>query len=164
MDQMNNRLAAKKRKKITRKAKKGWRDDIDLVQMKGITWGRGGRLRDEWRRDEEDYILQWMDRASCQASEEQSMNTTVTGKRCKESRGLKIVESVSYNARHRVSVVVHRLCGLAVRHSLRDREVRGSILGRVKPRTFNMVLAADPPSVWHYGRSAKSGRPGVRIM
>ncbi|GFS09077.1 hypothetical protein ElyMa_006611600 [Elysia marginata] len=26
-----------------------------------------------------------------------------------------------------------KLCGLAVRHSLRDREVRDSILGRVKP-------------------------------
>ncbi|GFR84061.1 hypothetical protein ElyMa_004141400 [Elysia marginata] len=59
----------------------------------------------------------------------------------------------------------HRLCGLGVRHSLGvgDREVRGSILlDRVKPRTLKLVLAADPPSVWHYGFSVKSGRPGVR--
>ncbi|GFS08068.1 hypothetical protein ElyMa_006584400 [Elysia marginata] len=46
-----------------------------------------------------------------------------------------------------------RLCGLAVRNSLRDREVRGSIPGRVKPRTLKLVLAADPPSFWHYGFS-----------
>ncbi|GFS06825.1 hypothetical protein ElyMa_004714600 [Elysia marginata] len=57
-----------------------------------------------------------------------------------------------------------RLCGLAVRHSLRDQEVRGSIPGRVKPRTLKLVQAADPPSAWHYGFSAKSGGPGVRIM
>ncbi|GFS08689.1 hypothetical protein ElyMa_001281000 [Elysia marginata] len=57
-----------------------------------------------------------------------------------------------------------RLCGLAVRHSLRDREVRDSIPGRVKLRTLILVLAADLPSVWHYGFSAKTGRPGVRIM
>ncbi|GFR95673.1 von Willebrand factor D and EGF domain-containing protein-like [Elysia marginata] len=44
-----------------------------------------------------------------------------------------------------------RLCGLAVRHSIRDREVSGSIPGRVKPRTLKLVLAADPPSVLHYG-------------
>ncbi|GFS22775.1 hypothetical protein ElyMa_006960200 [Elysia marginata] len=56
-----------------------------------------------------------------------------------------------------------RLC-LAVRYSLRDREMRGSIPGRVKPRTLKLVLAADPPSVWHYGFSAMSGRAGVRIM
>ncbi|GFS25182.1 hypothetical protein ElyMa_005177200 [Elysia marginata] len=42
--------------------------------------------------------------------------------------------------------------------------VVGSIPGRVKPRTLKLVLAADPPSVWHYGFSATSGRPGVRIM
>ncbi|GFS22211.1 hypothetical protein ElyMa_006944900 [Elysia marginata] len=48
-----------------------------------------------------------------------------------------------------------RLCG---------REVRGSIPGRVKPRTLKLVLAADPPCVWYCGFSAKSGRPGVRIM
>ncbi|GFR84085.1 hypothetical protein ElyMa_004142100 [Elysia marginata] len=36
--------------------------------------------------------------------------------------------------------------------------------GRVKPRTLILVLAADPPSAWHNGFSAKSGRPGVRIM
>ncbi|GFR92332.1 hypothetical protein ElyMa_000865600 [Elysia marginata] len=59
---------------------------------------------------------------------------------------------------------VARLCGLAVRRSLRDREVCGSIPGRVIPRTLKSVLAADPPSVWHYGFSAKSGWPGVRIM
>ncbi|GFR81197.1 hypothetical protein ElyMa_002334800 [Elysia marginata] len=31
-------------------------------------------------------------------------------------------------------------------------------------QTKEMVLAADPPGVWHYGFSAKSGRPGARIM
>ncbi|GFS02574.1 hypothetical protein ElyMa_006448000 [Elysia marginata] len=40
----------------------------------------------------------------------------------------------------------------------------GSIPGRVKLRTSKLVLVADPPGVWHYGFSAKSGRPGVRIM
>ncbi|GFR80752.1 hypothetical protein ElyMa_000588300 [Elysia marginata] len=39
--------------------------------------------------------------------------------------------------------------------------MRGSIPGRVK---LKLVLAADPPNVWHYRVSAKSGRPGVRIM
>ncbi|GFS11111.1 hypothetical protein ElyMa_001339100 [Elysia marginata] len=62
------------------------------------------------------------------------------------------------------SYILHRLCGLAVRYCSRDREERGSIPGRVKPRTLNLVLAADPPSVWHYGFSVKSGRPGVTIM
>ncbi|GFS20179.1 hypothetical protein ElyMa_003306800 [Elysia marginata] len=57
-----------------------------------------------------------------------------------------------------------RLCDLAVRHSFRDQEVRGSIPGRVKPRTLKLVLAADPPGVWHYGLSAKSDRPRDRIM
>ena len=41
---------------------KWWRDDI--VQMKGITWGREARQRDEWKRGAEGYILQWMDKAS----------------------------------------------------------------------------------------------------
>ncbi|GFS16274.1 hypothetical protein ElyMa_003209900 [Elysia marginata] len=57
-----------------------------------------------------------------------------------------------------------RLCGLVVGHSLGDRVVRGSIPGRVKLRTLKLVLAGDPPIVWHYGFSAKSGRPRVRIM
>ncbi|GFN77359.1 endonuclease-reverse transcriptase [Plakobranchus ocellatus] len=39
-----------------------WRDDI--VKMKGNTWSRDARDRDEWRRDAEGYILQWMDRDS----------------------------------------------------------------------------------------------------
>ncbi|GFR64674.1 hypothetical protein ElyMa_005512600 [Elysia marginata] len=54
-----------------------------------------------------------------------------------------------------------RLCGLAVRHSLRDREVRGSIAGRVTSRTLKLVSAAAPPSVWHYGFNVKSGWLGV---
>ncbi|GFR77556.1 hypothetical protein ElyMa_003971700 [Elysia marginata] len=58
----------------------------------------------------------------------------------------------------------HRLCGLAVRHSFRDRDVRSSIPGRDKPGTLKLVLAADPPSVWRCGFSVQSGRPGVRIM
>ena len=41
---------------------KRWRDDI--VQMKGITSGRDAGQRDDWRRDAEGYILQWMDGAS----------------------------------------------------------------------------------------------------
>ena len=41
---------------------KRWRDDI--VQMKGITWGRDAGQRDDWRRDAEGYTLQWMDGAS----------------------------------------------------------------------------------------------------
>ena len=41
---------------------KRWRDDI--VQMKGMTLGRDAGQRDDWRRDAEGYILQWMDRAS----------------------------------------------------------------------------------------------------
>ena len=32
--------------------------------MKGITWGRDAGQRDDWRRDAEGYILQWMDGAS----------------------------------------------------------------------------------------------------
>ncbi|GFR68974.1 hypothetical protein ElyMa_000291000 [Elysia marginata] len=60
---------------------------------------------------------------------------------------------------------IDRLCGLVVRHSLRDREVRGSIPGRVKPRTLKSALAADPPCVKHLcGFSVKPGRPGVRMM
>ncbi|GFN90689.1 endonuclease-reverse transcriptase [Plakobranchus ocellatus] len=39
-----------------------WRDDI--VKKKGNTWCRDARDRNEWRRDAEGYILQWMDRAS----------------------------------------------------------------------------------------------------
>ncbi|GFS13221.1 hypothetical protein ElyMa_004878300 [Elysia marginata] len=39
-----------------------------------------------------------------------------------------------------------------------------SFPGRVKPRSLKLVLAADPPSVWHYGFSVKYGRLGVRIM
>ncbi|GFR65361.1 hypothetical protein ElyMa_003655800 [Elysia marginata] len=65
---------------------------------------------------------------------------------------------------HMCSQRYDRLCGLAVRYSLGDREVRGSIPGRVKPRTLKLVLAVDLPSVCHYGFCAKSGRPGVRIM
>ncbi|GFS06823.1 hypothetical protein ElyMa_006554700 [Elysia marginata] len=58
----------------------------------------------------------------------------------------------------------YQLCGLTVILLLRDREVRGSIPGRVKPRTLSLVLVADPPGVWHYGFSVKSGQPVVRIM
>ncbi|GFO31657.1 endonuclease-reverse transcriptase [Plakobranchus ocellatus] len=39
-----------------------WLDDI--VKTKGNMWSRDARDRDEWRRDAEGYILQWMDRAS----------------------------------------------------------------------------------------------------
>ncbi|GFR65425.1 hypothetical protein ElyMa_000203400 [Elysia marginata] len=38
----------------------------------------------------------------------------------------------------------------------------GSIPGRVKPKALKLILAADPPSVWHYGFSAESGRPGCQ--
>ncbi|GFS14992.1 hypothetical protein ElyMa_003175600 [Elysia marginata] len=63
-----------------------------------------------------------------------------------------------------IGIIINRLCGQEVRHSLRDGVVRGSIPGRVKPRTLKLVLAADPPSIWYHGFSAKSSRPGVRIM
>ncbi|GFS21127.1 hypothetical protein ElyMa_005074400 [Elysia marginata] len=58
----------------------------------------------------------------------------------------------------------HRLCGLAVKTLAQRSGGSGSIPGRVKPRTLKLALAADPPCVWHYGFSAKSGRPGVSIM
>ncbi|GFR95200.1 hypothetical protein ElyMa_000937900 [Elysia marginata] len=64
----------------------------------------------------------------------------------------------------RSSIAHNWLCGQAVRHSLRAREVRGLIHGRVKLRTLKLVLAAAPPSVRHYGFSVKSGPPGVKIM
>ncbi|GFR97157.1 hypothetical protein ElyMa_004470400 [Elysia marginata] len=51
-----------------------------------------------------------------------------------------------------------------VRHLLRDREVRGSIPDPSQTKDFKMLSAADPPSVWHWGFSPKSGRPSVRIM
>ncbi|GFR82512.1 hypothetical protein ElyMa_000629100 [Elysia marginata] len=78
---------------------------------------------------------------------------------------IKIVHHLLAGDRQRIVYqhIVPALC-LAVRHPLRDRKVRGSIPARVKPRTLKVVSAADPPSVWHYGFSAKSGRPGVRIM
>ena len=50
------------RKRSRGRQVKRWRDDI--VQMKGITWGRDAGQRDDWRRDAEGYILQWMDGAS----------------------------------------------------------------------------------------------------
>ncbi|GFS23145.1 hypothetical protein ElyMa_006970000 [Elysia marginata] len=56
------------------------------------------------------------------------------------------------------------LCGLAVKTLAQRSEGTGSIPGRVKPKTLKLVLVADPPGVWHYRFSAKSGRPGVKIM
>ncbi|GFR75335.1 hypothetical protein ElyMa_000452500 [Elysia marginata] len=44
--------------------------------------------------------------------------------------------------KHQVSSVflyTDRLCGLAVRHSLRDREAYGSMSSRVKPRTLRLI-------------------------
>ncbi|GFR82612.1 hypothetical protein ElyMa_000631100 [Elysia marginata] len=58
----------------------------------------------------------------------------------------------------------HRLCGLAVKTLAQRSGGTGSIPGRVKPKTLKLVLVADPPGVWHYGFSVKSGPPGVRIM
>ncbi|GFO33009.1 endonuclease-reverse transcriptase [Plakobranchus ocellatus] len=49
-------------KRKRRRQARRWRDDI--VKKKGNTWSRDARDRDEWRRDAEGYILQWMDRAS----------------------------------------------------------------------------------------------------
>ncbi|GFR98557.1 hypothetical protein ElyMa_004505000 [Elysia marginata] len=63
-----------------------------------------------------------------------------------------------------VSAKLGRLCGLAVKTLAQRSGGTGSIPGRVKPRTLKLVLVADPPGVWHYGFSAKSGRLGVRIM
>ncbi|GFR98792.1 hypothetical protein ElyMa_002777700 [Elysia marginata] len=68
--------------------------------------------------------------------------------------------------KHQVSSVflsADRLFGLAVRHSLGDQEVRGSIPGRVKPRTLNIVLAADPACVWHYGFSGQDNVTGCGV-
>ncbi|GFS00118.1 hypothetical protein ElyMa_004546000 [Elysia marginata] len=62
------------------------------------------------------------------------------------------------------SSLLDRLCGLAVKTLAQRPGGTGSIPGRVKPRTLKLVLVADPPGVWHCGFSAKSGRPGVRIM
>ncbi|GFS23356.1 hypothetical protein ElyMa_001637800 [Elysia marginata] len=58
----------------------------------------------------------------------------------------------------------HRLCGLAVTTLAQISGGTGSFPGRVKPKTLKLVLVADAPGVWHYGFSAKSGRPGVKIM
>ncbi|GFS21622.1 hypothetical protein ElyMa_006929200 [Elysia marginata] len=58
----------------------------------------------------------------------------------------------------------HRHCGLAVKTLAQRSGGTGSFPGRVKTRTLKLVLVADPPGFWHYGFSAKSGRPGVRIM
>ncbi|GFS24004.1 hypothetical protein ElyMa_005147000 [Elysia marginata] len=63
-----------------------------------------------------------------------------------------------------VSQVMDRLCGLAIKTLTQRSGGTSSIPVRVKPRSLKFGLAADPPSVWHCGFSAKSGRPGVRIM
>ncbi|GFR57493.1 hypothetical protein ElyMa_003458300 [Elysia marginata] len=62
------------------------------------------------------------------------------------------------------STKTYRLCDLAVKTLAQRSGGTGSNPGRVKPRTLKLVLEADPPGVWRYGFSAKSGRPGVRIM
>ncbi|GFR74902.1 mesenchyme-specific cell surface glycoprotein [Elysia marginata] len=74
------------------------------------------------------------------------------------------VRELSPSPTFNTSPPLYRLYGLAVRHSLRDRDLRDSIPGRVKPKTFKLVLAADPPSVRHYGFSVKSGRPGKDVL
>ncbi|GFS08345.1 hypothetical protein ElyMa_004754500 [Elysia marginata] len=61
-------------------------------------------------------------------------------------------------------ILLYRLCGLAIKTLAQGSGGTGSIPGRVKPKTLKLVLVADPPGVWHYGFSAESGRPGVRIM
>ncbi|GFR67582.1 tumor necrosis factor ligand superfamily member 10 [Elysia marginata] len=62
------------------------------------------------------------------------------------------------------STVTDRLCSLAVKTLAQRSGGTGSIPGLVKPRTLKLILVADPPGVWHYGFSAKSGRLSVRIM
>ena len=52
---------------------------------------------------------------------------------------------------------------LWLRRPPREREVVGSIPGRVLPKTKIGILVAAPPGVWHYGVSARTGRPGVSI-
>ncbi|GFR96147.1 collagen alpha-5(VI) chain [Elysia marginata] len=102
-------------------------------------------------------------RSSAQEEKQCQELTTITERSVEAPPKIKAMPGSDNNNR-KICRSVGRLCGLAVRHSLRDREVRGSIPGRVKPRTLKLVLAADPPSVWHYGFSAKSDWPGVRII
>ena len=45
-------------------AKQKWKWAGHVARLKGITWGRDAGQRDDWRRDAEGSILQWMDRAS----------------------------------------------------------------------------------------------------
>ncbi|GFS01223.1 hypothetical protein ElyMa_001091300 [Elysia marginata] len=53
-----------------------------------------------------------------------------------------------------------QLCGLAQRSGGAWFDPRPS-----QTKDFKIgILAADPSSAWHYGFSAKSGGPGVRIM
>ncbi|GFR86183.1 hypothetical protein ElyMa_006046600 [Elysia marginata] len=93
-----------------------------------------------------------------------ALNFVHRQKMLKAKKNPRAVARVKVHIRgHTVHTVLHRLCGQAVMQSLRDREVRVRSPGRVKPRTLKLVLVADPPSVWHYGYSAKSGRPGVWI-
>ena len=51
-----------------------------------------------------------------------------------------------------------------VERPLRMREVVGSILGRVIPKTLKMVVAALSLGAQHYESRATTGRPGVSIM
>ncbi|GFR82222.1 hypothetical protein ElyMa_005944300 [Elysia marginata] len=81
----------------------------------------------------------------------------------KEERGESTKLKITGRMR-RVLPMLDRLCGLAVKTLAQRSAGTGSIPGRVNPWTLKLLLIADPPGVWHYGFSAKSGRPGVRIM
>ncbi|GFR75118.1 hypothetical protein ElyMa_005770100 [Elysia marginata] len=76
---------------------------------------------------------------------------------------LKVYRSIT-TANYHKAATLHRLCGLAVKTLAQKSGGTGLISVRVKPKTLKLVLVADPPDVWHYGFSAKSGRPGIRIM
>ena len=51
-----------------------------------------------------------------------------------------------------------------VKASASKAEDRGSIPGRVIPKTLKWNFSSGPASAWHYGIRTKTGRPGVSIM
>ncbi|GFS12491.1 hypothetical protein ElyMa_001371900 [Elysia marginata] len=77
---------------------------------------------------------------------------------------LHVFQVITFTSLARMTDEINRLCGLAVKKLAQRCGGTVSIPGQVKPKTLKLVLVVDPPGVWHYGFSAKSGRSGVRIM